>query len=138
MKKFTKGTSERFERIEGRLDQLTGMYRNLEVQIGQIANFINNRNPGEFPSKIEVNSREHVNAITLRSGRIVEGPKVGNSSGEQDKEQVVEWEKESRNDHVVIDIDTLPSRLNSNMIFFPHRLKKDRKDREFDKFLKIF
>ena len=49
--KLAKGTSERFEQIEGRLDQLTGMYRNEEVQIGQIVNSINNRNQEKSPSK---------------------------------------------------------------------------------------
>ena len=49
--KLAKGTSERFEQIEGRLDQLTGMYRNVEVQIGQIVNSINNRNQEKSPSK---------------------------------------------------------------------------------------
>ena len=78
MEKLAKGTSERFERIEEILDQLTGMYRNLEVQIGQIANAINNRNRGELSSKTEVNPKEHANAITLRSGKTVEGPDFGN------------------------------------------------------------
>ena len=49
--KLAKGTSERFEQIEGRLDQLTVMYRNVEVQIGQIVNSINNRNQEKSPSK---------------------------------------------------------------------------------------
>ena len=51
------------------MDQLTNMYRNVEVQIGQIANAINNRSQGELPSKSEVNPWEHVKAITLRSGK---------------------------------------------------------------------
>ena len=55
----------------------------------------------------------------------------------KDKEQAIEV-KESQNDHVVIDIDVPPPNLNSNVLLFPHRLKKDGKDREFDKFLKIF
>ncbi|XP_027120640.1 uncharacterized protein [Coffea arabica] len=140
--KLAKVTSDRFERVEGRLDQLAGMYRNLEVQVGQIANMINNRNPGELPSKIEVNPIEYVNTITLRSGKTVEGPNFENSGGEKDKEQSIEGEKESRNDHIVIDIDALPPKLNfqlnSNVIPFPHRLKKDGQDREFEKFFKMF
>nr|XP_027068325.1 uncharacterized protein LOC113693813 [Coffea arabica] len=95
-----KVTSDRFERVEGRLDQLAGMYRNLEIQIGQIANAINNRNPGELPSKTEVNPREQVNAITLRSGKMVEGPNSSNSSGEKDKEQAYGGVKPSQNDNI--------------------------------------
>nr|XP_027121804.1 uncharacterized protein LOC113738745 [Coffea arabica] len=142
VEKLAKVTSDRFERVEGKLDQLTTMYRNVEVQIGQIANVINNRNPGELPSKTEVNPREHVNAIILRSGKTVEGFDFENSGGEKDKKQAIEGEQESQNDHVIIDIDALHpklnSHLNSNVIPFPHRLKKDGQDREFEKFFKMF
>nr|XP_027083493.1 uncharacterized protein LOC113705783 [Coffea arabica]XP_027083494.1 uncharacterized protein LOC113705784 [Coffea arabica] len=138
VEKLAKVTSDRFEQVEGRLDQLAGMYRNLEVQIGQIANVINNRNPGELPSKTEVNPREHVNAIILRSGKTVEGFDFENSGGEKDKKQAIEGEQESQNDHVIIDIDALHPKLNSNVIPFPHRLKKDGQDREFEKFFKMF
>ena len=89
-------------------------------------------------NKTEVNSREHVNAITLKSGKVFEGPNFGNSSSEKDKEQAIEGKRESQNDHVVIDIHVPPSNLNSNAIPFPHRLKKNRKDREFDKFFQNF
>ncbi|XP_071928181.1 uncharacterized protein [Coffea arabica] len=138
VEKLAKVTSDRFEKVEGRLDQLAGMYRNLEVQIGQIAKVINNRNPGELPSKTEVNPREHVNAIILRSGKTVEGFDFENSGGEKDKKQAIEGEQESQNDHVIIDIDALHPKLNSNVIPFPHRLKKDGQDREFEKFFKMF
>ena len=58
--KLTSTTTQLFERIEGRIDQITNMYRNVEVQLGQIANAINNRNQGELSSKIEVKPREHI------------------------------------------------------------------------------
>ena len=45
---------QRFERLEGQLDQLTEMYRNMKAQIDQFANIINNRNRGELLSKIEI------------------------------------------------------------------------------------
>nr|XP_027093493.1 uncharacterized protein LOC113713886 [Coffea arabica] len=122
VEKLAKVTSDRFERVEGRLDQLVGMYRNLEVQIGQIDNVINNRNPSELLSKTEVNPREHVNAITLRSGKMVEGPNSSNSSGEKDKEQAYGGVKPSQNDNVVINIDD-PPQLNSNIPSYARFLK---------------
>ena len=73
---LAKGTSERFERIKGRIDLLTGMYRNIEIQIGQIANLINNRNQEKLLSKMEVNPRERVKAITLHSGKQLEDSPV--------------------------------------------------------------
>ena len=41
-----------------------------------VANSFNNRNQGELPNKMEVNMREHVNAITLRSSRQLEDPPI--------------------------------------------------------------
>ncbi|XP_071939793.1 uncharacterized protein [Coffea arabica] len=64
IEKLASATTQRFERIEGIMDKLTNMYRNVEIQLGQIANAVNNRNQGDLPSKTEVNPREHVNAIT--------------------------------------------------------------------------
>ena len=69
VEKLVKGTSERFERLEGLLDQLIGMYRNVEVQIGQIVNYINNQNQEKLLSNTEVNPRKHIKVITLHSGK---------------------------------------------------------------------
>nr|XP_027071867.1 uncharacterized protein LOC113696688 [Coffea arabica] len=44
IEKLASATTQRFERIEGRMDQLINMYRNVEVQLGEIANAVNNRN----------------------------------------------------------------------------------------------
>ena len=52
------------------------MYRNVEVQIGQIANSIKNQNQGELPSKTEMSPKEHVKTITLRSDKQLEDPPV--------------------------------------------------------------
>ena len=71
--RLDKSTSERFEIVEGRLDQLT-LYRNIEVQIGRITNSLNPRNLGELPSKPEINPREQVNSITLKSEKQLKEP----------------------------------------------------------------
>ena len=46
--------------------------RNLEVQVGQLANMLNGRQQGNLPSTTEVNPKEQCKAITLRSGRELE------------------------------------------------------------------
>ena len=43
--------------------------KNLEVQVGQLANIVSNRTQGSFPSNNETNPKEQANAITLRSGK---------------------------------------------------------------------
>ncbi|XP_071933957.1 uncharacterized protein [Coffea arabica] len=99
VEKLAKVISDRFERVEGRLDQLTTMYRNVEVQIGQIASSLNNRNQGELPSKTEVNPKEHVKAITLRSGRQLEDPPVK----EVEKDENEKQEEKQRNQEAIVE-----------------------------------
>ncbi|XP_071939213.1 uncharacterized protein [Coffea arabica] len=99
VEKLAKVTSDRFERVEGRLDQLTTMYRNVEVQIGQIASSLNNRNQGELPSKTEVNPKEHVKAITLRSGKQLEDPPMM----EVEKDENEKQEEKQRNQEAIVE-----------------------------------
>ncbi|KAL2453097.1 Uncharacterized protein Adt_49403 [Abeliophyllum distichum] len=42
--------------------------KNLETQMGQMAIALSGRAPGTLPSNTEVNPKEHVKAITTRSG----------------------------------------------------------------------
>ena len=43
--------------------------RNLENQVGQLANNLSRKPQGGLPSNIEKNLREEVNAVTLRNGK---------------------------------------------------------------------
>ncbi|XP_027181913.1 uncharacterized protein LOC113780300 [Coffea eugenioides] len=63
------------------------MYRNVEVQLRQIVNAVNNRNQENLLSKTEVNPREHVKAITLRSGKEVGEPPVIESEREYERRE---------------------------------------------------
>ncbi|XP_071909601.1 uncharacterized protein [Coffea arabica] len=99
VEKLAKVTSDRFERVEGRLDQLTTMYRNVEVQIGQIASSLNNRNQGELPSKTEVNPKKHVKAITLRSGKQLKDPPVVEVKKDENEKQ----EEKHRNQEAIVE-----------------------------------
>ncbi|XP_023892547.2 uncharacterized protein LOC112004530 [Quercus suber] len=56
---------------------------NLEVQIGQLSSMLTERTTGTLPSNTVTNPKEHVKAISLRSGRTYEEPKVTNAK--QDK-----------------------------------------------------
>ncbi|XP_062085233.1 uncharacterized protein LOC133791325 [Humulus lupulus] len=48
--------------------------RNLEMQVGHLANMLQIRPQGNFPSNTEVNPKEQCNAISLRSGKKLEEP----------------------------------------------------------------
>ena len=58
------------------LNNQVAQLRNLEVQMGQMASLLSERQQGNFPSTSEVNPRregkEHCKAVTLRSGRTLE------------------------------------------------------------------
>ncbi|XP_071932873.1 uncharacterized protein [Coffea arabica] len=144
VEKLAKVTSDRFERVEGRLDQLTTMYRNVEVQIGQIASSLNNRNQGELPSKTEVNPKEHVKAITLRSGKQLEDPPMM----EVEKDENEKQEKQRNQEAIVEENSREKSRENQPSssatipiplaVPFPQRLKQNKFDKDFEKFVKLF
>ncbi|XP_071924761.1 uncharacterized protein [Coffea arabica] len=145
VEKLAKVTSDRFERVEGRLDQLTTMYRNVEVQIGQIAGSLNNRNQGDLPSKTEVNPKEHVKAITLRSGKQLEDPPVVESEKNGSEKQ----NKKGRNQEASLEEDSRekpredqPSSSTTipipPAVPFPQRFKPNKIDKEFEKFVRIF
>ena len=57
--------------------------RNLEVQIGQLSSMLTERTVGTLPSNIVTNPKEHVKAISLRSGRTYEVPKVTNAKQDE-------------------------------------------------------
>ena len=56
---------------------------NLEVQIGQLSSMLTERTAGTFPSNTVTSLKEHVNAISLRSGQTYEEPKVANSKQDE-------------------------------------------------------
>ena len=51
--------------------------QNLERQVGQLAMAISDRDKGKLPSTSQVNPRESVMAISLRSGKVLEESSVG-------------------------------------------------------------
>ncbi|XP_010247584.1 PREDICTED: uncharacterized protein LOC104590568 [Nelumbo nucifera] len=62
MTKFIASAETRFQNQEASI-------KNLETQVGQLAQMISSRVQGALPSNTEANPREQVQAITLRSGK---------------------------------------------------------------------
>ncbi|XP_027182268.1 uncharacterized protein LOC113780687 [Coffea eugenioides] len=146
IEKLANATTQRFERIEGRMDQLTNVYRNVKIQLGQIANAVNNRNQGDLPSKIEVNPRKHVKAITLRSGKEVGEKLVAKSEREFERREnkqlsklgengkkIKGKEKMEENEPQIKDTTPIPP-----PVPFSQRLKPSKNNKEFEKFVNIF
>ena len=75
MVKFMQNQEATIKNLEAKLRQdQTAAIRNLEIQIGQMAKIISERPQGSLPSNTEINPREQVNAIILRSGTKLEKP----------------------------------------------------------------
>ena len=57
--------------------------RNLEVQIGQLSSMLTERIARTLLSNTVTNPKEHVNAISLRSGQTYKEPKVTNAKQDE-------------------------------------------------------
>lgn len=69
MKEFINKFDERF-------DTHSTIIRNLETQVGKIANLLDDRAPGTPPSDIEKNLKESIKAMSLRSEKTSIDPVV--------------------------------------------------------------
>ena len=72
--------------------------RNLKVQIGQLSSMLTERIARTLPSNTVTNPKEHVKAISLRSGRTYEEPKVTNAKQDEavDNEELKMKKAESK------------------------------------------
>ena len=70
---FMNETKVNMQHQATQLNNQVAQLRNLEVQMGQMANLLTKRRSGSLPRNSEVNPRregnEHVKAVTLRSGK---------------------------------------------------------------------
>ncbi|XP_061344568.1 uncharacterized protein LOC133290496 [Gastrolobium bilobum] len=129
--------------------------RNLETQIGQLSRQFTERTQGALPSNTIVNPREHCNAITTRSGTViqpVEKPPV-----EKTKEAEPKVEKENEEDAVEAEkcipekklfkwekkkaLDRKPKAADSSpyaKVPYPRRFKQEVQKQQYTKFLDIF
>ena len=114
--------------------------RNVEFQIGQIVTSITNKNQRELPSKTELNPREYVKAITLRSGRQLEDPPLLEKE-KQDEIEEIEIERKKKETSVGENNEGKQSedKPSSSTIIpiplaipFPQRLKSNKLDKEFE------
>ncbi|XP_019052130.1 PREDICTED: uncharacterized protein LOC109114251 [Nelumbo nucifera] len=103
--------------------------KNLENQVGQLAQMISARIPGTLPSNIEVNPREQVQAITLRSGKeLPEVEKKARAENKADATLETENKKEEQS-------EPLQERHQQPQVPIPNRLKQHRLEKEFVDFI---
>ena len=86
-------TKENFQNQTTQLNNQVAQLRNLEVQMGQIASLLMERQQGALSSNSELNPRqegnEHVKAVTLRSGKELAVTGQSLVIGEVETEEVI-------------------------------------------------
>ena len=132
------------------LNNQAAQLRNLEVQMGQMANLLTERQPGSLPSNSEVNSRrdgnEHVKVVTLRSGKELETQEKSPVIEEVETKKVIQTgqnddeDREQPQEKQYVG-NIMEARDNSQPIAtipYPQRLKKHKLDKQFTKFMEVF
>ncbi|KAL5570855.1 hypothetical protein UlMin_020452 [Ulmus minor] len=125
--------------------------RNLENQVGQLANELKNRPPGTLPSNTESPKRdgkEHCKVITLRGGKIIEAPEIKEKN---QKDHVTRQEEENKEQGNVQEESREAEKSRENVAAipqknlqqnrppppFPQRFKKQQQDQQFRRFLDV-
>ncbi|VFQ68234.1 unnamed protein product [Cuscuta campestris] len=122
----------------------------LEESIRQLMEQMTIRPPGTLPAKTENNPREHLKAVTLRSGRETKGigqssePTLKDSVAEPANEPTEKRKEEEKNPEEKKDEEPFQSQHpNGDLppkkvtIPFPSRVKKSKDEKAFKKFLDI-
>ena len=130
----------RFNNIEMHIGNMDATIKSLEVQIGQIASSINAYQRGKFPSDTEVNPKEQCKAITLRSGKDIEGARKEKpvkvnptsiphkeSTDNEKEEQVEKSPKIKGHGSIVVPEISMPKPA----LPYPQRFQKKKMDAQF-------
>ncbi|KAL0408751.1 UNVERIFIED_CONTAM: hypothetical protein Sradi_1809500 [Sesamum radiatum] len=119
--------------VDTRFQNQDASIRNLEVQIGQLVSIVSGRKEGQLPSDTEKNSREQVNAISVRNDRAIgsEAPKEQVEEVQAKKEE--ESQEETEGSPLKLNLDAIPP-----YIPYPKRILKANLDKQFENFLEIF
>ena len=118
----------------------------MEVQVGQIVKLLSERQQGTLPGNTEANPKEQVKAITLRSGKQLESDeeKLVPATMEKGKEGALEEDGTSEVEGVVEKEKAQEEKQTSKVrpymppIPYPARLKKNKDQEQFGKFLDLF
>ncbi|XP_027347985.1 uncharacterized protein LOC113859397 [Abrus precatorius] len=130
MTKFIQTSKSRFQSMETALRNQQASIHNLEIQLGQISRLLLERPQGSLPCNTETNPREQVNAVTLRSGRTLQ------EKGKQETEKDAVEEEDKCQEETVEKPPVVKEFIPP--LPYPARLKKDKDDEQFGKFLSLF
>ncbi|KAL4296889.1 hypothetical protein GQ457_12G012000 [Hibiscus cannabinus] len=153
--RFIQKTDVFMDRTEMKLQNYDATLKSLKTQVGQISQLLSSRQIGVFPSDTEVAkgaTHEKCNAITTRSGKILKNNKEGtavnpppaidtpaeaDAPAQEDEDQSIPLPTMGENSAESLSAQTdKPVEIRPPPPF-PQRLKKQKKDYQFKKFLDI-
>ncbi|XP_070011189.1 uncharacterized protein [Nicotiana sylvestris] len=138
MYKFIKATEEKVESQHSAI-------KNLEIQVSQLATLMSRQIQGALPSNTEKNPKVHLKAISLRSGKSLDDPYADREGKPQEVKKVNKGEnkieskfpKEQKNKGKNVQENELIINPHSVPLPFPQKLKREKLDKKFSKFLEI-
>ncbi|XP_070002724.1 uncharacterized protein LOC142165919 [Nicotiana tabacum] len=136
--KFIKATDEKVESQNPAI-------KNLEIQISQLATLMSGQIDDALPSNTEKNPKEHLKAISLRSGKTFDDPYADRQGNPREMEQVNEGKnkrnsellKEQKDKGKKVQENELVTNPHSVPLPFPQKLKREKLHKQFSKFLEI-
>nr|GMD68497.1 uncharacterized protein LOC109178859 [Ipomoea batatas] len=127
------------KKLDAKIDKVAqssqASIHNLEVQVGQLAKLVVEKDRGKFPSATEINPREGAMAVTLRSGKMLnevlkeKEPLTVEKESDKEGEQLL---KESSSDQ---NLNSSTVKPYVPPIPYPQRLQKRNQDNNFKRFL---
>ncbi|KAL0458469.1 UNVERIFIED_CONTAM: hypothetical protein Slati_0474100 [Sesamum latifolium] len=96
----------------------------LEMQVGQLVSIVSERKEGQLPSDTENNPTEQVNAITLKSGKIIREEPSKEQVEETPTQQEEKPKEETKGSSLKLNLDDVPP-----YIPYPKRLLKANLDK---------
>ncbi|CAL9016475.1 unnamed protein product [Prunus brigantina] len=135
---LTMSTTQFMTETKTQFQNQSASIRNLEMQVGQLANVLSGRNQGVLPSQPEINpkNQEQVMAITIREKKQV-NIVVDLEKEKLEKEKEAEKSQEEEN-YVVMPIPSPQLKPYVPQIPFPQRLRKHKIDEQSSNFLETF
>ncbi|CAL9018499.1 unnamed protein product [Prunus brigantina] len=135
---LTMSTTQFMTETKTQFQNQSASIRNLEVQVGQLANVLSGRNQGVLPSQPEINpkNQEQVMAITIREKKQV-NIVVDLEKEKLEKEKEAEKSQEEEN-YAVMPIPSPQLKPYVPQIPFPQRLRKHKIDEQSSNFLETF
>ncbi|XP_070004299.1 uncharacterized protein [Nicotiana sylvestris] len=138
MYKFIKATDEKVESQHSAI-------KNLEIQVSQLGTLMSGQIQGALPSNTEKNPKEHLKAISLRSGKSLDDPYADREGKPQEVEKVNEGENKIESKFLKEQKDKSKNVLENELITnphsvplpFPQKMKRENLDKQFSKFLDI-